>query len=163
MESGPIHDAGSNIPVKRPGTNSLLIPAVVPTTTDNERDDSTNTLNLEELLSFSTTDTDVAFMTNPTYRKDVPYGISSKKMYTYVGFLDTEAGVKLTFSAQITPGRSIFVKKKDSLAGRQIAIIQLRQIEGFIMLHLCLEDLCSMINSTSNHSLLSICYSPPPW
>lgn len=49
------------------------------------------------------TDTDVAFMTRPTYKIDVAYAKTVTAIHTEVALLDTGGGVNLIHSAPTAP------------------------------------------------------------
>lgn len=61
-------------PVKMPQKNSILFPAVVPTSTDEAHHGIANSLNLSEPLLLAATDTDAAFMSKLTLNIGITCG-----------------------------------------------------------------------------------------
>lgn len=99
-------------------------------------------MNLAKPLLFTTADADVTFMGEPAYKIAVACGKFVKAIHGAVVFLDTRAGVDHTSYAFITPVWRNSVKK-ETLPRVRTAMKQTVQIEGLVMLRICLEDLCT--------------------
>lgn len=84
-----------------PQNISILFPAVTPTSTYKERNDSTNTVNLARPLSFPTPDIDVVVIAKSNYKIGNTYGISVIAMHAAGGPLGSGAGVNLIHSSLV--------------------------------------------------------------
>lgn len=79
LEMEPSRHEETSKPVRTAEKDTILLPGVALTLADEVRNNSKNIVNLAEPLSFSTVDTNVAFMAKPTDKIGITYGKLSKQ------------------------------------------------------------------------------------
>lgn len=144
LELNATHDREIRNPVIKPQKKSILFPAVVPTSTEEWRNSSMNTVKAAQALSFPTADTDVVVMAKPTDKIGIAYDKFDNALHTAVFHLRTGAGVLFILSALIPPKRRINVMKESSPRFRTASKQQL-QTKAINMLYLCIGDVCTRV------------------
>lgn len=137
----PSCDKESDNPFKKLRTNTILLPAVVTTSTDKGRNDTTINVNLENPLSFPTEDADVEFTTKPTLKIGVRFGRTVGEMHTLV-VVDNRAGINHIHSALIAT-EWLNCAKKESLPRLRSETKKKFLSKGLLILYLRLGDLCT--------------------
>lgn len=103
LKLDPTHDEGIKQTVKTPRQNLVLFQAVVSTLIDEGHNDKANIVNLAEPLSLPTTDTNVEFMSRPTYKTSATYVKSVMAMHSKVDIFETRAYFNVIHSALVPP------------------------------------------------------------